>query len=77
MGHEAMEPGGEAYDAVVAAFGTVDRRRLAELVFADRAQLERLNAIVHPAVRSRATRSVSGDWRTHSAWEWLFMWRRF
>jgi dephospho-CoA kinase len=53
IGHEVMEPGGEAYDAVVAAFGTVDRRRLAERVFADAEQLEKLNAIVHPAVRAR------------------------
>lgn len=63
VGHEVMEPGGEAYDAVVAAFGTeiladgkIDRTRLAELVFPDPAQLERLNAIVHPAVRQRAAR---------------------
>jgi dephospho-CoA kinase len=54
VGHEVMNPGGEAYDAVMAAFGTVDRVRLAERVFGDPAELERLNAIVHPAVRDRA-----------------------
>ena len=56
VGHEVMRPGGEAYDAVLAAFGTVDRPRLAELVFSAPEQLERLNAIVHPAVRARASR---------------------
>jgi dephospho-CoA kinase len=64
VGHEVLEPGGEAYDAVVAAFGTgildgqgrIDRSVLAERVFAYPAQLERLNAIVHPAVRERAVR---------------------
>jgi dephospho-CoA kinase len=56
VGHEVMEPGGEAYDAVLAAFGTVDRSRLAERVFKDPEQLARLNAIVHPAVRARARR---------------------
>jgi len=56
VGHEVMEPGGEAYDAVLAAFGTVDRPKLAELVFAAPEQLEKLNAIVHPAVRARASR---------------------
>jgi dephospho-CoA kinase len=63
VGHEVMEPGGEAYDAVVAAFGTeilvdgkIDRTRLAELVFPDPARLACLNAIVHPAVRQRAAR---------------------
>jgi len=56
VGHEVMAPGGEAHDAVLAAFGTVDRTRLAELVFSHPDQLERLNAIVHPAVRDRAAR---------------------
>jgi dephospho-CoA kinase len=56
VGHEVMEPGGEAYDAVLAAFGTVDRTLLAERVFPAPEQLEKLNAIVHPAVRARASR---------------------
>src|ERR1700690_2374886 len=64
VGHDVMEPGGEAYDAVVAAFGPgvlneqkhVDRLRLAGIVFTDPKQLERLNAIMHPAVRARAAR---------------------
>jgi len=56
VGHQVMEPGGEAYDAVLAAFGTVDRSRLAEEVFSDPERLEKLNSIVHPAVRARASR---------------------
>jgi dephospho-CoA kinase len=56
VGHEVMAPGGEAYDAVLAVFGTIDRAQLAERVFGDPAQLEKLNAIVHPAVRARAAR---------------------
>jgi len=63
VGHEVLEPGGEAYDGVVAAFGSgiltdgrIDRARLAEIVFPHPEQLERLNAIVHPAVRERAAR---------------------
>jgi len=56
VGHQVMQPGGEAHDAVLAAFGTVERSRLAERVFADPVQLEKLNAIVHPAVRARASR---------------------
>ena len=56
VGHEVMEPGGEAYDAVLGAFGTVDRSLLAERVFKNPEQLEKLNAIVHPAVRARAMR---------------------
>jgi dephospho-CoA kinase len=64
VGHAVMEPGGEAYDGVVTAFGNgildaggrIDRSRLAERVFGNPEQLERLNAIVHPAVRARAAR---------------------
>jgi dephospho-CoA kinase len=64
VGHEVMEPGGEAYDGVLATFGAgildadgkIDRLRLAEHVFAVPAELEKLNAIVHPAVRARALR---------------------
>lgn len=35
---------------VIAADGTLDRRRLAELVFADESARQRLNSIVHPGV---------------------------
>jgi dephospho-CoA kinase len=58
LGHQVMLPGGEAFDAVVAAFGTtvmdsaglIDRKRLAGEVFHSPERLAQLNAIVHPAV---------------------------
>jgi len=61
LGHQVLEPGREAYDPVVREFGTgilnpdrtIDRRRLAALVFHDPARLEKLNARVHPPVRAR------------------------
>lgn len=61
LGRQAMEPGGEAYEAVAAEFGpdvlrpdgTLDRRRLAALVFEDGDRLARLNALVHPIVIRR------------------------
>ena len=64
VGHEVLNPGGEAYDAVIDEFGDeildergmIDRARLGGLVFGDPAKLEKLNAIVHPAVRARASR---------------------
>jgi dephospho-CoA kinase len=64
VGHEVLNPGGDAYDAVVDEFGDeildergmIDRARLGERVFGDPAKLEKLNAIVHPAVRARASR---------------------
>lgn len=64
LGHQVLEPGGEAYDAVVREFGTgilnpdrtIDRRRLGALVFHDPVRLAQLNALVHPPVRARTRR---------------------
>jgi len=50
VGHDVLRPGGKAHDAVLAAFGTVERRELGRVVFADPEQLERLTAISHPAI---------------------------
>ena len=60
--HRLMAPGGRAVPAIAAAFpaavkdGTVDRKRLGDLVFQDPAARRRLEAILHPLVR-RATRA--------------------
>ena len=59
LARQVVEPEGPAYAPVVARFGpdvvaadgTVDRRRLAAVVFADPAARADLEAIVHPAVR--------------------------
>ena len=61
LGHQVLEPGGEAYDKVVGEFGPeilgpggrIDRRRLAALVFGSPDRLERLNSLVHPPVLRR------------------------
>jgi dephospho-CoA kinase len=58
LGHEVIGPGGEARAQVLAEFGETDRAKLAKLVFGKPAELARLNAIVHPAVRARARRSI-------------------
>ena len=61
LGHEVLLPGGEAYDdvvaefgsAVVAADGTIDRKALGSAVFSNPDRLEVLNALVHPHVFRR------------------------
>ena len=63
LGHQALEPGGDAYFQVLAEFesevpllkpdGSIDRRALGNHVFPDLERLARLNAIVHPAARAR------------------------
>ena len=61
VGHEVLEPGGEAYAPAVAEFGdeilnpdrTINRRALAAIVFAAPERLAKLNSFVHPAVFRR------------------------
>ena len=58
--HRLLAKGGAAVAAIEAAFpdvvidGAADRQRLGAQVFEDRAALERLEAILHPAVRRAA-----------------------
>jgi dephospho-CoA kinase len=58
LAHKLIEPGQAAYAEVLQEFGPsitdssgrIDRSKLGAMVFADRARLDRLNAIVHPRV---------------------------
>src|SRR6184192_1895544 len=67
LAHKLIEPGQPAYEQVLREFGPsitdgqarVDRVKLGALVFADRAKLARLNAIVHPR-EFRAVREEIG-----------------
>jgi dephospho-CoA kinase len=62
LAREAVRPGSAGLDAVVDAFGagvlapdgSLDRAALGALVFADPAQRERLNRVVHPEIRRLA-----------------------
>lgn len=56
---ELQKPGGKSYARIVDCFGkdiilkdgTIDRRKLSKIVFADSKRLDQLNQIVHPDVR--------------------------
>ena len=64
LGHQVLEPGGEAYNGVIREFGpgivkadgTIDRPKLGVLVFQDPQRLAALNALVHPPVWARERR---------------------
>ena len=68
VAHETYAPGTEGLSEVVAEFGEevlaasghVDRRRLADIVFEDRAALERLQDIVHPRARAAVAGKLQG-----------------
>lgn len=61
LGHQALLPGGPAFEPVLREFGRdilspdgqIDRRRLAARVFGDPQALARLNSLVHPEVARR------------------------
>lgn len=69
LARDAMEPGGGAYGGVLARFGSalagpdgiIDRRRLAEVVFADPAARADLEAVVHPCVRAGVATRVAAE----------------
>ncbi len=71
VGHDLYRPGSAAWQPVVDCFGrtvvaddgTIDRRRLGAIVFADPAQLNCLNAIMHPLMREEIGRRIA----THRA----------
>src|SRR5438874_398128 len=70
LAHKLIEPGQPAYEEVLREFGIaiadgqgrVDRAKLAALVFAERARLDRLNAIVHPRVAQAVSRRFE-EWQ--------------
>ena len=70
IGHLVMEPGQSCYEPVIALFGrqiikndkTIDRRQVSDVVFSHPDMLEKLNHIIHPAVKEyirRYQRAVS------------------
>jgi len=70
LAHKLVEPGQPAYQEVVSTFGPsilnaqgrVDRATLGAIVFADRAKLDALNAIVHPRVKAAILRQFD-EWQ--------------
>ena len=64
VGHEMLEPDGHAYPDVAAAWpqvvseGRIQRAALAAIVFAEEAELKRLESITHPYIFGTISRRV-------------------
>lgn len=66
LGRRVVEPGGRAYEAVLAHFGdhlrmadgTIDRPGLAAIVFNSPAALAQLNAVTHPAIDAEIAAAI-------------------
>lgn len=76
IAREVTGPGGSAHDAVVREFGreillpdgTIDRRKLADVVFSDPSRRARLEALTHPAILEAMKEALDGLSREgHSA----------
>src|SRR6266852_3088195 len=80
LAHRPIEPGQPAYaevhqdfgQAVVAPDGHVDRAKLSAIVFADRARLDHLNAIVHPRVAEVVFRQFE-EWQRNGTRDAAFV----
>jgi dephospho-CoA kinase len=67
VGHQVYLPRTDGWAELVDAFGrgvvatdgTIDRKRLAAIVFSDPEALKRLNSIVHPKIRREIERRIS------------------
>lgn len=67
IAREVVEPGTDGLQRIVVAFGervlaedgSLDRPALAQVVFADDTQRQRLNEIVHPLVRARSAELIA------------------
>lgn len=67
LSHQAIAVGGPAHADVIAAFGpaivaadgSIDRKALGAIVFADPVQLARLEALIHPAVFTLAQSALA------------------
>lgn len=69
VGYLVMRPGKSCFAPIVELFGpgilqedgTLDRAKIADLVFGDKELLEKLNAIVHPAVKRYIQKAIDRE----------------
>ena len=81
IAHDLMEPGTKCYEKLKSAFpsediylenGQFDRGKLASVIFSDEAKRERLNAIVHPAVKEYVREQVAYE-QERGVVKWLVL----
>lgn len=68
LSREVVKPGEKAYEQIIDTFGkdilredkSLDRKKLGALIFADENKRNKLNSIVHPAVREKMVQRRDG-----------------
>lgn len=67
VANRLKEPGEKCYEAIVKLLGngilhgdaTIDRQKMAEMIFRDKDLLDRVNEVIHPAVREYITELIA------------------
>ena len=80
VAHLVEKPGQRCYDELVKLLGTemlhpdgtIDKRRMAEKIFADSVVLKQVNDIVHPAVKEYILQEIARERRTEEV-DFLFV----
>ena len=80
VAHELEKPGQECYNeltallgrGILAPDGTIDRQRMAAEIFADRAVLDQVNEIVHPAVKAFIIQKIRAE-KESAEYDFLFV----
>ena len=81
VAHQLMEPGKKGYQHVVEALGdsflnkdgSIDRKKLAALIFQNKEAVETMNAIIHPMAWRRSAMRSTIPTRRSSLWRQLSM----
>lgn len=69
VGNKVKEPGQKCYQQIVELLGedilqenaAIDKNKMAAKIFADRQLLEKVNAVIHPAVKEYVLRDISEE----------------
>ena len=80
VAHQVEEPGQKCHDELVALLGedilnpdrTIQKAKMAEKIFADKDVLEKVNAIVHPAVKEFIVQEIA-DRKAEGKLDFLFI----
>ena len=80
VANQLKEPGQKCYEEIVTLLGTqilkpdgtIDRLKMAERIFSDRELLQRVNEIIHPAVKEYILQAI-GEERRRDKIDFLFL----
>ena len=80
VANQLKEPGQKCYEEIVTLLGTqilkpdgtIDRLKMAERIFSDRELLQRVNEIIHPAVKEYILQAI-GEERCRDKIDFLFL----